>query len=71
MSITINNKTYKTAVLGDITGEGNINSRDTKEMFNHLLGVQPLTSTFKIAGDINNDNKLTNADLVLLAKMTD
>lgn len=62
-------KSYKFVVLGDVTGEGNVNSRDESAMFDHLLGIKELKGAYKTAGDLNCDNKLKNADLLLLAKM--
>ncbi|MCH5304743.1 MAG: dockerin type I repeat-containing protein, partial [Ruminococcus sp.] len=60
---------YTFVVKGDVTGEGNVNSRDTSAMFNHLLNFSKLKGAFKLAGDLNGDGKLSNADLVMLAKM--
>lgn len=60
---------YTFIVKGDVTGDGNVNSRDENAMFNHLLGESKLTGIKKLAGDINRDNKISNADLVLLSKI--
>lgn len=61
--------TYIFIVLGDLTGEGNANSRDLYAMFGHLLDENPLSSPFTISADLNNDNKISNIDLVTLARM--
>lgn len=60
---------YKTIISGDITGEGNINSRDKSRMFNVLLNKDSLENVFFIAGDLNNDNIIDVKDLLRLAKM--
>ena len=56
-------------VRGDVTGEGNVNSRDEGLLFKHLLGQQKLNGVYKIAADINRDKKISNADLVLLSRI--
>lgn len=61
--------TYIFIVLGDLTGEGNANSRDLYAMFGHLLYENPLISPFTISADLNGDNKISNIDLVMLARM--
>lgn len=73
MTFTVNNgkneKQYTAIVIGDVTGEGNINSRDTRAMFNHLLNKETLAGAYFTAGDLNKDNSITNSDLVLLSKL--
>lgn len=70
--VTISNngslKSYTFIVIGDVTGEGNVNSRDEKAMFDHLLGAEKLKGINRLAGDINRDNKINNCDLVLLSR---
>ena len=56
-------------VKGDVTGEGNVNSRDENAMFSHLLNTQKLKGIYKLAADLNFDKKLTNADLVLISRI--
>lgn len=62
-------KSYKFIVKGDVTGEGNVNTKDENAMFDHLLGIKELKSVYKTAGDFNFNNKLTNTDLLSLSKM--
>lgn len=70
-NITYNNtnKTYTLVVMGDVTGEGNINSRDTSAIFDHILDNEKLKGYYKVAGDINADNEISNIDLVKIARM--
>ena len=63
--------TYIFIVLGDLTGEGNANSRDLYAMFGHLLNENQLLSPFTISADLNGDNKISNIDLVMLARMSE
>ena len=67
-NVTINNQAHTIVIKGDITGEGNINSRDLNALFDHLLEIELLQNEFCTAADINNDNKISNADLVLLSR---
>ncbi|MGN0489275.1 MAG: dockerin type I repeat-containing protein [Ruminococcus sp.] len=62
------NKTYTFIVLGDLTGEGNINTLDRKAMFGYLLGTKSLTKAFLVSSDLNKDDKITNIDLVKLER---
>ncbi len=56
-------------VKGDVTGKGNVNSRDENAMFSHLLNTQKLKGIYKLAADLNFDKKLSNADLVLISRI--
>ena len=66
-----NSRTYIFIVLGDLTGEGNVNSRDIYEIFGHLLYDKSLVKPFTISADLNGDNKISNIDLVMLARMSE
>lgn len=56
-------------VTGDVTGEGNINSRDLTTVKNHLLCGSPLDETALLAADINRDGVVNTLDLFLLRRM--
>lgn len=64
-------KSFTIVVYGDITGEGNINTRDKTEMFNYLLGISSLNDICIKAADINNDAESDLKDLVALSKHLD
>ena len=73
-SVAIFSKDGKTAeftfiVKGDVTGEGNANSRDVDCMYNHILGKSSLSEINAKAADINNDGVVDTLDLLLLSKM--
>lgn len=73
-SVAIFSKDGKTAeftfiVKGDVTGEGNANSRDVDCMYNHILGKSSLSEINSKAADINNDGVVDTLDLLLLSKM--
>ncbi len=73
-SVAVFSKDGKTAeftfiVKGDVTGEGNANSRDVDCMYNHILGKSSLSEINAKAADINNDGVVDTLDLLLLSKM--
>lgn len=63
--------TYKftLTIKGDITGEGNINSRDKSIMFKHILGNAPLDSVFLNACDIDTNENINICDIILLLRL--
>ena len=61
--------TYTFIVMGDINGTGTVNSRDVKIMFNCLFGINTVGGVYKTAADMNGDEKLSTADLVMLDKI--
>lgn len=73
-SVAIFSKDGKTAeftfiVKGDVTGEGNANSRDVDCMYNHILGKSSLSEINAKAADINDDGVVDTLDLLLLSKI--
>ena len=73
-SAAIFSKDGKTAeftfiVKGDVTGEGNANSRDVDCMYNHILGKSSLSEINAKAADINDDGVVDTLDLLLLSKI--
>lgn len=59
---------YTLIVYGDLTGEGNINSRDKTLLYNYLLGKAELKGAYLIAADINRDGVIDTKDLLFLEK---
>ena len=73
-SVAVFSKDGKTAeftfiVKGDVTGEGNANSRDVDCMYNHILGKFSLSKINAKAADINDDGVVDTLDLLLLSKI--
>lgn len=56
-------------IFGELTGEGNINSRDLKAILNHLSGKELLNGANLIAADVNEDTAVTTKDALLIAQM--
>ena len=63
-------KTYEFTfvVAGDLTGEGNSNSRDISLLTNYLLGEESLEGVYLKAADLNNDGEVNALDLLILNK---
>ncbi len=65
-----NSLEFKIIVLSDITGEGNLNSKDLTALYNYLLGKTELTEeVLKIAADLNMDGKVDTLDLLAIEKI--
>ncbi len=56
-------------IRGELTGEGNINSRDIKAILNHLSKKELLQGEYLIAADVNGDRCVTTKDALLIAQM--
>ena len=60
---------YELAVIGDITGEGSVNSRDVTELMDYLLGTLSFDGAYAEAADISGDGSISLVDLLLLYRM--
>ena len=69
MTLIVKGSHYSIVVTGDLTGEGNVNSRDLDALMKHLTEEQQLTGIFISAADIDKDNMLSTKDLVLLSRL--
>ena len=69
MTVLADGTRYSVAVKGDLTGEGNLNSRDLDAMMRHLTKENFLADIFAIAADLDNDNAITTKDLLALSRL--
>lgn len=56
-------------ICGELTGEGNINSRDIKAILDQLSKKEILKGEYLIAADVNGDGKVTTKDALLISNM--
>lgn len=57
-------KKYTNIVIGDINGDGEVNSGDLLLVRQHLLKINELNNIYFIAADINYDKEINSADLL-------
>lgn len=61
--------TYELAITGDITGEGNRNSRDLNTLMDYLIGASDFNGVYMLAADLTNDNRVDVCDVATLKGM--
>ena len=68
--ITIDKKTYTVVKLGDVNGDGKINSGDSLILSKQVLKKMEISNEFmKLAGDINRDGKINSGDTLIIQKL--
>lgn len=60
---------YTIIVMGDVTGEGSVNTRDKRKLTDYLLGKLELTSPQKYAANLDKNNTVDSLDLLLLIRI--
>ena len=72
---TITNNTsgdkYSIVLTGNITGEGNINSKDLNNFCDALVGNRTFSSAQAFAADVNKDKQIDLLDLMCELKITE
>ncbi len=53
-------------LLGDVTGDGNVNAADSLSILNYAAGKTTLTAAQKLAADVNRDGSINAADSMLI-----
>lgn len=54
--------------LGDLNGDGKVNSTDLQLMKMHVLRQRQLTGTSLLNADVNRDGKVDSTDVALLKR---
>ncbi|MCR5635939.1 MAG: dockerin type I repeat-containing protein [Clostridiales bacterium] len=62
---------YSVVLTGDITGEGNINSKDINNFCDALVGNRVFSSAQSFAADVNKDGQIDLLDLLCDEKITE
>lgn len=65
ITITANNAILQNVEIwltGDVNGDGKINAKDKKILYNHIAGSSPLTDYAFLVGDVNNDGRVNAKD---------
>lgn len=60
---------YELSVIGDITGEGNVNSRDLSLLTEYLIHTADFNGVYLLSADLSNDGKVDVKDLALMHRM--
>ena len=60
--------TFELSVVGDITGEGNVNSRDLTELMEYLVGSLYFDGVYAMAADLSDDGAVDALDLAMLKR---
>ncbi len=55
-------------IVGDVTGDGAVNSRDIAGMQKHIMDTQKLAGVYLLAADVREDDALNSRDIAALQK---
>ena len=61
--------TFELSVIGDITGEGNVNSRDLKLLMQFLIGIADFNGVYLTSADLSGDSRIDVKDLAMMHRM--
>lgn len=61
--------TFELSVIGDITGEGNVNSRDLSLLTEYLIGSADFNGVYITSADLSGDGRIDVKDLALMHRM--
>jgi hypothetical protein len=61
-------KTFKTILIGDVNGDGELTNADADAIAKHIIGKTPTGFNKKMA-DVNEDNHINVVDIVYLLNM--
>lgn len=63
-----NEFTFELSVNGDLTGEGNSNSRDVNLLLDYLIGAADFNGVYTVATDLSNDGRINAVDVALMKR---
>lgn len=60
--------TFELSVVGDLTGEGNCNSRDINTLLDYLIGTTDFNGVYLLSADLSDDGKIDAVDAAMMKK---
>lgn len=66
--VMVNNQEYTVVKLGDVNGDGNVNTIDALHALRFDVGMIKLEGAYKSAVDVNNDGKTDTVDALYILK---
>ena len=67
-TITIGDKKYTTVKMGDVDGDGIIDTLDSLKALKQFVGTEKLSGVYKEAADINKDGTIDTLDSLKMLK---
>ncbi|MBQ3331118.1 MAG: dockerin type I repeat-containing protein [Ruminococcus sp.] len=61
--------TFELSVSGDLTGEGNCNSRDANTLLDYLIGTADFNGVYLLSADLSGDGAVDAVDAALLQRI--
>lgn len=65
-TVTLNDNTYILVVLGDVSGDGEVKSKDYMMIKNYIMGTLNLNEAEKKAADVSKDNAIKSKDYMII-----
>ena len=65
-TVTLNDNTYILVVLGDVSGDGEVKSKDYMMIKNYIMGTLNLNDAEKKAADVSKDNEIKSKDYMII-----
>ncbi|MGN1301917.1 MAG: SH3 domain-containing protein, partial [Clostridia bacterium] len=65
-TITLNDNTYTLVILGDVSGDGEVKSKDYMMIKNYIMGTLSLNEAEKKAADVSKDNEIKSKDYMMI-----
>ena len=64
--MTIEEKEYTVVMLGDVSGDGQVKSKDYMMIKNYIMGTLQLNDTEKLAADLSKDGQIKSKDYMMI-----
>ena len=61
--------TFELSVNGDLTGEGNCNSRDVYTLLDYLIGAADFNGVYSLAADLSGDGTVDAVDAAMMKRI--